>query len=137
MGKRTTRKSERDRERDHALAMKRLDAVVTVFRPFMLMCGVAFILFCGVALPVIYSAGKETTISFILDWVQSIHLGEIAAYGAACGGCGWGWLERRKRLREREERDQRIIALERSLDPQRTSSGLLTDGSEPPKEQDP
>jgi hypothetical protein len=49
--------------------------------------------------------------------------------GAAGAGVWWGFAERKKRNRERGERDARIAALEKKVDPSRTSSGLDPQGN--------
>lgn len=51
------------------------------------------------------------------------------AWGLAAGCGGWGYAERKKRLGERKERDDRIKKLEQTIDPNRSSSGLNVDGS--------
>jgi hypothetical protein len=87
--------------------------------------------YVGIALPVQYSAGQTTSISYVLTWVQSLKLDVMLAWGTAAASTVWALRERLKRIRERKERDDRIAKLEREKDPHRTSSGLLPDGTEP------
>ena len=85
-------------------------------------------LYVAVYLPVVASSGKTTVISYVLNWISDFRINVALAWGttAACGG--WAVLERKKRLRERKERDQRIAELERHIDPNRTSSNLTVAG---------
>ena len=79
----------------------------------------------GVFLPIYVSAGEQTDINYIVSWSSHILL-NIAAAGMPSW---WALSERRMRLKERKEKDERIAALERRLDPQRTSSGLDESGA--------
>ena len=83
----------------------------------------------GVYLPIKVSHGEATSITFILQWFADISLNVVLAWTTA-GGLGLlAHRERKKRLREREERDKRIEELESLIDPGRTSSGLTVDGA--------
>ena len=79
-------------------------------------------------MPVRDAAGQQTIITVTQQWILDANLHVYLAWGAAAGSIAYGWFERRKRLREREERDRRIIALETQIDPSRTSSGLSLEG---------
>lgn len=61
----------------------------------------------------------------IADWKIDV----VVAWGVAAGCALWGHTERKAKLRERKEKDDRIIALEKNVDPNRTSSGLTPDGN--------
>lgn len=93
-------------------------------------------IYYGVYKTVEVSHGEETSITFILDWIADFKLNIALAWGAAAGCGGWAIAERKKRLREREERDNRIANLELQLDPNRSSSNLTTDGTDSRKAQD-
>ncbi len=88
------------------------------------------VVYAGFYLPVKESAGQQTIITVAQNWVVDANIHVYLAWGAAAGGVAYGWNERRKRLRERKAKDERIIQLERKLDPNRTSSGLTTEGEQ-------
>lgn len=74
------------------------------------------------------SAGQETTINYAVKFLADVKLHVWIAWGTAAG-CGmWATTERRKRLSERKEKDERIKKLEQAIDPNRTSSGLSVVG---------
>jgi hypothetical protein len=97
--------------------------------------GVAYVTFY---LPIQVSHGETTTITVMQNWLASVDASVYVAWGVnAALAAGW-WAQRRKALREREEKDARIAALERRLDPNRTSSGLTPSGQvQPPHMQLP
>jgi hypothetical protein len=123
--------TEQDKARLHALSMKRWDVGLTLGKYAIWALCIVGCFYVGVALPVKYSAGQTTTISYLLTWAQTIKLDVLLAYGAVAGTTAWAISERLKRIRERKEKDARIASLEQRLDPNRTSSGLLPDGSQP------
>jgi len=86
------------------------------------------VVYAGVYVPGRDAAGGQTILTVTQKWVVDANLHVYLAWGAAAGGAAYGWSERRKRLRERGERDKRITELEKRIDPNRTSSGLSTEG---------
>lgn len=131
MSEQPTQLTEKDRERAFALALQRWDTIRQIGNRGVVVIGVVLVTYVGVALPVKYSAGKQTSISYVLNWMQNMRIDAALAYCGAAGSAGWAVWERKKRLRERKERDDRIRELELGHDPNRTSSGLLVDGREP------
>lgn len=128
-----SKESEADKGRSHAIAMKKLELVTSSMK--YMFVGLTFVgcIYVGVALPIKYSAGQTTVIQFMVDWIQHLGIDRVLILVLAGGATGWGYLERTKRLRERSEKDSRIISLEEVIDKNRTSSGLLVDGREAPK----
>lgn len=123
--------TEQDKVRMHALSMKRWDTCLTLGKYAIWGASVVGCFYVGIALPVKYSAGQTTTISYLLTWAQAIKLDVLMAWGAAAGTTVWAITERMKRIRERKERDERIAKLEKERDPSRTSSGLTPEGDQP------
>jgi hypothetical protein len=125
---RKTRLSEEDKERAHEKWMKGLDSLVSLGKVAFICTAFVASMYVGVALPIKYSAGTTTIISYGLQWAQALKVDVLLAWGTAATCAGWAWSERKKRLRERKERDDRLVKLEQSKDPNRTSSGLTVDG---------
>ncbi len=79
-------------------------------------------------LPIEASKGQETTITVVQKLVLGAKIDVVIAWGAAAAGTAYGLLERRKRNKERAEKDARIASLEKTIDPNRTSSGVTPGG---------
>lgn len=122
--------SEGELDRRHTRYMRVCGVVESLGTALLIVLGIAAFAYIAIALPVRYSAGKETTISFALNWVANVQLHVWLAWSAAAGMGTWAWQERKKRIRERTERDERITELEKQIDPNRTSSNLTPHGSE-------
>jgi hypothetical protein len=67
--------------------------------------------YTAVYLPIKESAGQQTTITVMQQWLADVGISVYLAWGAAATCGGWAMLERRKRLRERAEKDTRVIEL--------------------------
>ena len=80
--------------------------------------------YVGVALPLKYSAGKETVISLVYKVVLDARLEVILPYVIAALFAGLWRRERRLRKTSVRREHVRVEKLERNKDPNRTSSGL-------------
>ena len=119
-----------------ALQWRRIELGESLGKYLIVAFCVVMSIYYGVYKPVEVSHGEETSITFILDWIADFKLNIALAWGAVAVCGGWAIAERKKRLREREERDNRIANLELQLDPNRSSSNLTTDGTDSRKAQD-
>jgi len=127
---------EAEADRRIALIWRLMELVERLGIYFIVTGGIVAGLYVAVYLPIKVSHGEETSITFILNWIADFKLNVTLAWGAAAGCGGWAIAERKKRLREREERDDRIKKLEMQVDPNRSSSNLTTDGTDSRKAQD-
>ena len=77
-------------------------------------------------------AGTETSIlvSFLADWKV------LTSLGVGFAGLGWGYIERRNRHKTVTRLSQRILELERRIDPNRTSTNLTAAGKTNPEDTD-
>ena len=123
-------------ERRFTLAVRRMELVEKLGKPFIVMVGLVAIVYFGIYMPIEASRGQKTIITFVLKWIGDFNVHVALAWGSTVGCCGWAITERKKRLREREERDDRIKKLEMQLDPNRSSSNLTTDGTDSRRAQD-
>ena len=122
------RPTEKDKDRQQQLRIKQWDVIKTIGLALVVGATIVGGLFMGVALPVYYSAGKQTAINFALNWVQNIRLDVWLGWGAAGLAALWAWRERLLRFRERAIWDERRTEMEQQLDPNRTGSGLTPSG---------
>jgi cation transport ATPase len=77
-------------------------------------------------------AGSTTNINIITSFFADI---KFAATATLAGFVGlWGYLERRNRQKTVERLHARIKQLEQKIDPNRTSSGLTSDGRTNPRD---
>ena len=129
------RTSQEEAERQFTLRMRRMELAEKLGTPAVWFAGIGVVLYVGVYMPIEASHGETTTITFILDWIAYFKINVVLAWSAAAGCAGWAIVERKKRLRERKERDDRIKKLEMQIDPNRSSSNLTTDGSQSRKAQ--
>lgn len=60
--------------------------------------------------------------------------GPVPAWGVAIAAIVYGYLQRREKLRKTENLQGRITELETRIDPNRSSSGLLKDGTTNPED---
>ena len=82
----------------------------------------------GVYLPIKISAGKTTTISYIVNFLANINAEVIISWVTSGAAALWAVSERKKRLAERAEKDERLKKLEQRVDPGRSSSHLTPTG---------
>ena len=119
---------EDERIRQHVRWMYGADIVHSVMKYFIIGVFVLAIVYTGVYLPVQASAGQQTTVTVFFQWIFDANVHVYLGWAVA-GGCGlYARSERKKRLAERAERDQRIIELERMIDSKRETSGVSTEG---------
>jgi hypothetical protein len=74
-------------------------------------------------------AGHETNVSFVLNILLNLQADRWIAYIAAGSLGAYGWNERRLRRRDIERLTRHTEDLENRIDPKRTSSRLLPDGT--------
>ena len=86
--------------------------------------GTALILYIAIALPLKYTAGKETTISLIYKVILDARLEVILPYVLAAVFAGLWERERRIRKHSVQREHERVVELERRINANRTSSGL-------------
>ncbi len=77
-------------------------------------------------------AGRDTTFSAEISLLADVKFA-LALTGAGLAGL-WGFLERRQRHRVTSQMQGRIKELETMLDPERSSSGLTTEGKTNPSD---
>jgi hypothetical protein len=109
--------------------MRRWEVYQTLGKTAIICTATVLCIYYGVYQPIAISHGETTTVRFLMDWMAEIKANVVLAWGATAASLLWGKAQRGKRLRERRERDDRIAALEKQIDPNRSSSGLGTDGS--------
>lgn len=86
--------------------------------------GSAAIAYVGLALPIKYSAGKETTITLLYDLIADINLHVAISYSVSAF-CLFLWRRERNTSAKAIDREHRRVAeLERRIDPSRSTSGL-------------
>lgn len=125
--------TDKDKERAHELAMKKWDVFSSLCKYVAVGAIIVGALYVGIALPVNYSSGQQTTITYLLAWAVNADVQVWIAWGVAGAAAIWAGLERAKRLRERKERDERLLKYETVKDPNRTSSGLTLEGKVAPE----
>ncbi len=86
------------------------------------------VVYFGVYLPISVSAGKQTTINYLINAVADFKVHIWIAWAAVAGAGALAANERRLRMRERKVKDKRIEELESAIDPDRTSSGVSVSG---------
>ncbi len=80
-------------------------------------------------------AGQETFINIFISFLADVKFAvAITLSGAACA---WAIVERSLRRRKTDKLQGRIIELESLIDPDRSSSGLMTNGTTNPKDKRP
>ncbi|MCA9164144.1 MAG: hypothetical protein R3C99_08315 [Pirellulaceae bacterium] len=110
--------------------VRAIDFAESAFRGFVVVACVFTVVYFGIYRPIEISAGKSTAINYAVQLLADVKLHVWLAWGAALGCSAWALQERRKRLSERKEKDERIQKLERAMDPSRTSSGLSVAGEQ-------
>jgi hypothetical protein len=81
-------------------------------------------------------SGRETVASVILRILSNVTVSVSIYIGAALTGVGWGAVERILRKRTVKSLSARIRRLERQIDPNRSSSNLMEDGSTRPEDEE-
>lgn len=80
--------------------------------------------YAGVALPVKYSAGQETSVTFVAKALLDMDVHIWLPYGVAVLLAGLWKRERTLRKRTIRREHKRIEVFEKKIDPNRTSSGF-------------
>ena len=117
-------------ERRTILAIKRWDVLQKLGVTGIISLASVLGIYYAIYMPIEASHGETTAVHFVVDWCTKLKMNVILAWSAGGAGVLWARSERKKRLRERKEKDDRITKLERQLDPNRTSSDLTPDGRE-------
>lgn len=112
------------------LALRRMDMLENLGRIFLICATIIAVAYVGVYLPIKASAGQTTTITYVLELLTKTKASVLVSWIATACTTLWGWLERRKRIREREEKDKRLLKLEKIVDPNRSSSNLSPTGEQ-------
>jgi len=79
-------------------------------------------------------AGGTTVADIGLKFLADVKISQLLSYTVAVGGGVYGWRQRKLRRDTVERLQGRIKELEKSIDPQRTSSGLTTRGATNPED---
>jgi hypothetical protein len=127
------RKSKAEKEAGRGFAIKFLiitrsfDLAAIAFR----FAGWAGLLYMGVVLPLKLTAGKQMIVNFVYGAALDLKLHMVVPWAAAAlfGGL-WQW-ERHLRKKTVAREHDRVVELEKRLDPGRTSSGLTPMGDDP------
>lgn len=85
---------------------------------------------------VVALAGKQTVAEIALKFLASLTISKTLCLGAASGGVAWGATERKLRKQTIRTKARRIKELEERIDPERSSSKLMSDGSTRPEDED-
>lgn len=80
-------------------------------------------------------AGKTTVANIIIGYFNSKESDFGAPWVLTLVAFIWAYLERKEKLRKTQELHKRIMELEKRVDPNRTSSGLLPTGETNPKDE--
>jgi hypothetical protein len=113
-----------------------MESVKSIVNRLLVCAAVVLTAYVGIYLPIKETAGQTTAIHVLQQWVFDANLNVYIAWAAGMSGVVYGYAERRKRLREREERDKRIRQLEEAIDPERQSSGATPEGESTQKKPD-
>jgi len=118
-------------ESDYQLSYKKIDSVTTIIRDIIKWGGLSFLGYCGY-LSVAVLAGRATTANIFIKILGNATINH--ALWALLAGGGWVYGIGQQYLRRRNI--QRIVpaknALEKKLDPKRTSSHLTERGTTQP-----
>ena len=127
------RRSEAELARRHQRFMAIAFAVVSLFKYSCILAGVVSIVFFGVYLPIKEAVGKTTVVSYGVDFLAQFRAELVISVSIIGGLYWWGRSWRKKCLDERSEKDSRNKAMEKKIDPDRSSSRLTTDGNRLPE----
>jgi hypothetical protein len=85
-------------------------------------------------LSVVALAGKHTLADIGLKLLANVTISQSVSWAATGGATIWAVSERRLRKKIIHQKAQRIQELEQHIDPDRSSSSLLPDGSTRPED---
>ncbi len=119
--------------RQELYRFRKLEVVENLGKYFLIGLSIVGAIYFGIYLPIKASAGKTTSIDYLVNFVTDIKAHIWLSWAATAGATTWAVKERKKRLKEREEKDNQIIELQKMIDPNRTSSDLTPAGDEIPK----
>jgi hypothetical protein len=85
---------------------------------------------------VVALAGKQTIADLVFKIIANFTVSRSLCWVAAGGGVGYGAVQRKLRKRMIKSKAKRIKQLEEQLDPSRTSSALMSDGSTRPEDEE-
>jgi len=85
-------------------------------------------------LAVVALAGKHTLADIGLKLITNMTFSQSVSWVATSGATAWALSERGLRKKVIKQKAKRIQELERSIDPDRSSSSLLPDGSTRPED---
>lgn len=120
--------TEEDKKRAHDRTSQIIDRVSSIIWAAVILGGVYVIALAVFYWPIQVSAGKETTINVVQKITSDFKIDVALAWAVAGCGLAWGYAERSAKIRERKVKDERIAEMERTKDPNRTSSGLTPEG---------
>lgn len=112
--------SEKELERRHERFFLVFHTITVLGRYLAITVSVVGLAYFGIYKPIEISHGETTTISYVVDFLANMKADVMLARGVTTGSLAMAWAERRKRLRERKERDERIRKLETAIDQGRT-----------------
>lgn len=81
-------------------------------------------------------AGRQTGASIALQVLANVTFSKGVAWATAAGGVAYGEAQRRLKKKVIRSRANRIQELEEMIDPQRSSSALMSDGSTRPEDKE-
>lgn len=127
-------KSKRELELDYRYKHHRLDIIGNVVQTFIRVGGWVSV-FYFVYEMVFKLAGKFTFADIGIRFLGDIRMSEALAYALATGAGGWALLERKLKGDTIERLSGQVEALEKRLDPGRTSSRLTPRGTTRPEDE--
>jgi hypothetical protein len=120
--------SKEELERRHQRWLYGCEQISTIVKMFLVCLTIFGTAYVGIYLPIEASHGETTTINFLVKWLTNFRMNVVLPWALCGGAMYWASSERKKRLLERHERDERIKKLESKIDPNRSSSNLTVDG---------
>lgn len=109
--KKKIRVSEAELERRQALSLARWEVVHMAVRIGLIGITSVAIVYFGIAVRVVASQGKETSIHYVLSVLVNADVHVVVAWSVAAAAGGWTWKERVQRMRKRKAKDERIKAI--------------------------
>lgn len=122
--------SEEELQRQHERFMQIWKSVASVTKTALICCGAVGFSYVTFYLPILESHGETTVIEQSVNFLANINTHVIVAWGTTAAATFYGLNERRLRHKERAERDKRLREYEKTKDPNVTSSGLNSSGTE-------
>jgi len=120
-------------ELDAAVKTRRIDGVVSTIQvaiKWFSLVGIAWLFYLSIKAV----AGQYTFADIGVRFIGNFKISEGLAYLFGVGGISYGYKERRLRRSTIERLAPRNAALEKALDPNRTSSKLTTKGTTSPED---